>query len=244
MAEDPFSLHLKAIAHNNRAAFLFESGNYVDAISILSAAHKCSMYGLDECVRQSHLPAAAISPLDAFMISTPASQFCTSDSSEDLTEHYSLIHRRAIILPPCLSSDYYSRVMVSAAIIFNLALAHHLFALEQAGSSKLETMFRKALKFYEYSFILLRTHHSKTPSSLLLMATINNSGHIYIMLGEEGHAGTCFQNLLSTLTCLGYWCAGQGRHYYYGGGPALEVFFRTMSQYLVRDGSSRAAAAA
>ena len=82
--EDP-SLHLKAIAHNNHAAFLVEAGNYVDAISILSAAHKCSKYGLDQqCIRQSHLPVTAISPLDAafMLVSAPAAKCCTSSSSE------------------------------------------------------------------------------------------------------------------------------------------------------------------
>lgn len=244
MAEYP-SLHLKAIAYNNHAAFLVETGNYVDAISILSKAHKCSKYGLDQCIRQARLPAvlSIVSPLDAFMASAPpATHQCYSEDS-DKPETYNLIHRRAIQLPPCLSNDYYSRVVVSVAIIFNLALAHHLFALEQApGSSKSETMLRKALKFYECSFIILRAqHHAKTPKgSLLLMATINSSGHIHIILGEEEHAGTCFRNLFSTLTCLGY----RGGQEEGGHGPALEVFFRTTSQYLVRDGPSCPAAAA
>jgi hypothetical protein len=237
IAEDP-SLHLKAIAHNNHAAFLIETRNYADAISILSAAHKCSKYGLNQCIHQSHLPVTAISPLDAFMISASASQFSVNDRSDT---DYSLIHRRAIQLPPCLASDYYSRVMVSVAIVFNLALAHHFLALEQAEGSKSEVLFlRKALKFYEYSFNLVRTQHAKTSSSLLLMATINNSGHIHMILGEEEHAGTCFRNLFSILTCLGYCCyGGHG-----GQGSAVEVFFRTTSQYMVRDGLNCTAAAA
>jgi hypothetical protein len=135
----------------------------------------------------------------------PATHQCYSEDSDTPPETYDLIHRgRAIQLPPCsLSNDYYSRVVVSVAIMFNLALAHHLFALEQApGSSKSETMLRKVLKFYECcSFIILRAqHHAKTPKgSLLLMATINSSGHIHIILGEEEHASTCFRNLFSTL---------------------------------------------
>jgi hypothetical protein len=99
-------------------------------------------------------------------------------------------------------------VTLSAAIIFNLALAHHLYATERERSSESDpslnvTMLEKSVRLYEFAHHLLTRQQGLDLDIVFLMATINNLGHAHKALNASSpKAQNCFQQLMSVLMLL------------------------------------------
>jgi hypothetical protein len=226
-------LHVEAIANNNRGASLLEEGKYGDAVVVLSNAQKFARRGLEKCrqVVGSAPPAnrgvSFCESLDRLMIRKANPQ--SSDEEYGDSHNDGFVYRQPIQIPPSsLSIDCQSSLLVSVAIIFNLALAHHLCGMEY----KEVGVIRKALRLYECSYKLYRSYCqiqeiSLSSSSLLPMAAMNNSGQIHRLLGEDENARCFFQSLFSSLIYIGYCREGRNR------GLDLEGFFQTTSQWIV-----------
>jgi tetratricopeptide (TPR) repeat protein len=92
-----------------------------------------------------------------------------------------------------------SNVAVSFIIVFNLALAHHRFALDQGDKVQL-LLLQKAALLYELSFKLF--HETNLDSVMFIMFCANNLGLIYQQLGENDKADHCFQRVLQTIVFM------------------------------------------
>jgi tetratricopeptide (TPR) repeat protein len=191
---------------NNAGVSLIENGNVKSAIRhFAKALHTSKQFLLDnnseKDVAQS-LP--TIANLDQCMASSkPAPVLMRSvdhDDHENNNGSQGFLYRRAIYIPECIQSDhhYQSRVLISVMIIFNLALAHQLYAMENGMRvSKLH----KASKLYVLAYNL-QSKEQLVGNALFTMATVNNLGLVYQQLNETETAGQCFQHLLSTLMFL------------------------------------------
>jgi tetratricopeptide (TPR) repeat protein len=94
------------------------------------------------------------------------------------------------------SFNYY--VKSSFILLYNLALSHHLSALESNNSRK---RLRKALSLYELAYTLQMTENVQL-TVLQTMAIVNNLGQIHTALENEAKSKQCFQHLLSTIVFL------------------------------------------
>ena len=143
-------------------------------------------------------------------------------------------------------------VMISVAIVFNLALAHHLAAekYDLAGRttavSRSSHFYRKAARLYELGYNVLQEHqgletdgingNTNEPSSspLFIMATMNNIASIYQSLQEYDHSKTMYQQLVATILHMTEYTGGLGT-------SVVEFddgfFFYTISKYLFDDPS-------
>jgi hypothetical protein len=117
-------------------------------------------------------------------------------------EHF--LYRQAIRIPPTmvLESTYRATIMGAPMVLFNLALAHQLFAMEE-GNNRREMLLRKALKIYELGFnMVLQKEYADEPSTMYILATVNNSGLAHQHLNDRHTATKCFKHLMSALMYL------------------------------------------
>lgn len=93
----------------------------------------------------------------------------------------------------------------SFILLYNLALAYHLRALDDDNSSSSSRTLRKAASLYElaYSF---HENEGIQCSVMQIMSIMNNLGHIHTMLDNGSAARHYFQNLLSTIMYVNFTC--------------------------------------
>ena len=129
--------------------------------------------------------------------------------------------------------------MISAIIIFNLALTHHLEALEtqQICNTTVTSTLRKSAKLYQLAFNMLQEVTVQSNNLIFAMATVNNLGLVFEMLEDDDAAHECFEQLLSTLMFL-VDCGDGAAVSKFGNG----VFFRTISHLISRADVAAAAA--
>lgn len=97
---------------------------------------------------------------------------------------------------------------VNCILLFNMALAHHLAALELSvddespmpSTSESSKLFRKALKFYEMSFTLQADLGTLNLTQTL--ALVNNCASIYKRLDKAHRAKRFYQHMLTTLMTM------------------------------------------
>jgi hypothetical protein len=141
---------------------------------------------LDQCMAQRHHRRADI----------------VLQQEGDIEHHF--LYRQAIRIPPTmvLESTHRSAIMGSSVVIFNLALAHQLTAMEE-GNKLRETMLGKALKLYELGFNMVQQkEYADEPNTMYILATVNNSGLAHQHLNDRHTATKCFNALMSTLMYL------------------------------------------
>lgn len=159
--------------------------------------------------------------------------------------------------PLCLSEDadyerYENTVEASVAIMFNLALAHHLNALHGQCFGQQGLMFsspfrtthavstlEQAIALYELAY----TVHMQEDAELSVeftMAIINNLGHIHRLMGDEEKSSQCFRHLLSTIMFLqSYGGANQSSPNNNSSLP--DIFVYSISHLILRETAAAAA---
>jgi hypothetical protein len=87
---------------------------------------------------------------------------------------------------------------VSSVLLYNAALGHHINAVQSGSSRELAS----ALQFYQYAFSLLTGSNNEveTEDVLLLLALINNMGHVYSNTFNLPAADHCMDMLHSFFT--------------------------------------------
>jgi tetratricopeptide (TPR) repeat protein len=190
-----------AVSLNNQAASLLSSPqNYSAALLLLKEAlanMKRTMQaphaGFMNC-RDAETASFEIDLLDCMCRSM--SLTCILDD-----DHTYFMHRQGIFIPLELgnSTGYRERSMISCMIIFNLAIASHLSAVDHAEGDIVSSLHR-ALKLYELAFNLQRQEIGEP--NVFELAITNNVALVHKQLGEEEHAATCFEMVLSTLMYL------------------------------------------
>jgi hypothetical protein len=88
---------------------------------------------------------------------------------------------------------------LSCVIIYNLALAHHLRAMEEQNETSRQSHLHKALTLYEHAHQILVSEDEIHVSLLHSMAIACNLGHVHHMTGNEPASQVYFQHLLSAI---------------------------------------------
>ena len=130
--------------------------------------------------------------------------------------------------------------MVCVAIIFNLALAYQLWAVEEESSLDVaprQSLLRKAIKIYSISQDMLRMAKIED-TDLFVLAMINNQGQARQALGESDIAQVYFQYLLSLLQRV-VSCGDAGRSRL---SDHLEFFFGSTVHFMLLGNITAAAA--
>jgi hypothetical protein len=189
-----------AIELNNTGVSLITSRDYTRAIVPLSNALKimkqcCSMTiedAQDDCCAQQHRRMAS---LDMCIAHTQSE--CLSPKDEN--EHY--MHREAICIPPSFLLDSSQQkqdvpaLLLTAVILFNLALLHQLSA--QDGENH-QAKLTKAAQLYTLVNELQFANRFEN-NVWFAMATVNNLGLVHAQLQDATNANRCFESLLAML---------------------------------------------
>ena len=88
----------------------------------------------------------------------------------------------------------------SGIIIFNLALVYHLRSLSVDQSDR-EKQLRRAQCFYEQAYSL-HLNEKGSVDGIRALASLNNLGHVNILLHNEYNANECWKMLLSLIVYL------------------------------------------
>ena len=125
-------------------------------------------------------------------------------------------------------------VVLASMVLFNLALAYHMFALRNSKELQGEyaSVLFKSAKLYDLAYTVL-TQECIDCGALFMMSTANNLAQVYKAIGDHGKAKKFSQHLLSTLVYLteyGFYDLG-----------AIECFLRSTSHLILQE---RVAAAA
>lgn len=189
---------------NNRAAFCIEAGQFHRAISNLVKAFKissrvetieatcsCKHCSLDECM--------------AFTQKVP--EFKRSLSSRSLSRESSepcdgYVYRRPIqIKPQAMKEGHKMGLTLPLIITFNLALAHHLSAIEDQDFNR--TKLKKVLQLYElaYRWQMDADDHQFTCIRFTMVIS-NNLGEIHRVVKNKSKHVKCLQHLLSTMMVM------------------------------------------
>jgi hypothetical protein len=148
----------------------------------------------------------------------------TSSGPSDLR----FIFHKAFMIP----SQMYSVSEYYVTCMFNLALSHHLLALDGEDANK--SRFFAATRLYELAYTLTLQDCDEI-SELLILAIVNNLGQIHKVNNEDTKANLCFSHLLSTL--MFFLVCGEC-----GGIESLDVFLSSVMNLLLKDALSAPAA--
>jgi tetratricopeptide (TPR) repeat protein len=190
---------------NNHGARYIQVGNYEQAIATLVKALKlweqvavddtctCGSCSLDECIlhttrQDSPFPADGAS----FKSFSHATQLC-----EDMVDSEDrFIYRRPIYASPKFMQQGHSPGMtLSLIIILNLAMAHHLSAMQNQNCRR---RLQKALQLYELAHRLqMEKEDICSPRATMIIA--NNVGEIHRAVDNQSKHAMCLQHLLSTM---------------------------------------------
>mmetsp|Transcript_2880 Transcript_2880/g.5190 ORF Transcript_2880/g.5190 Transcript_2880/m.5190 type:complete len:237 (-) Transcript_2880:126-836(-) len=124
---------------------------------------------------------------------------------------------------------------LSCIILFNMALANHLWALEDVEKEDCalrSKRLKKALKLYEMSFSLQVDYGSMTITSIL--ALVNNSASIYKHFNKVQRANKFYNHMLSSLMAMIE--LGEASEV-----EQLEGFLHNVSKLILRNVAARAA---
>jgi hypothetical protein len=122
-------------------------------------------------------------------------------------------------------SSYDSTVELSVAIMFNLALAHHLNALQMGTIEERNVVLHQAITLYELAYTV-QMQEDLEVSVECTMAIINNLGQIHNLVGNQEKASRCFSHLLSTILLV---------QSYGDAAEQTEVFVRSVSHLILKE---------
>eukprot|EP00538_Stauroneis_constricta_P011711 CAMPEP_0119562504 /NCGR_PEP_ID=MMETSP1352-20130426/20632_1 /TAXON_ID=265584 /ORGANISM="Stauroneis constricta, Strain CCMP1120" /LENGTH=343 /DNA_ID=CAMNT_0007610923 /DNA_START=49 /DNA_END=1080 /DNA_ORIENTATION=+ len=167
----------------------------------------------------------------------PPSQ-CDNDAF--LNKKFSALHRRKrsrpqhfifrnpVEIPPRRS--YYSKIQYAITCMFNLALAHHLWAIDGVDCPQPQHSLDTAKRLYELAYnLMMQPEESDEICVTFSLAIVNNLGYIHRSRGDASKAKRCFEHLLSTLMFFGHSCEG------FDNIDGLDGFFSTVLPLMVKD---------
>lgn len=114
-----------------------------------------------------------------------------------------------------------SGITIAASVTYNLAMATHLWALQEGSTEKL----RMALYYYEIAYRLQEKGEITESSLNMVLSILNNVANIYLVLGHHGISMLFVEELI---TILPY---APKSHHFMGGnnrGITWENIFRIM----------------
>jgi hypothetical protein len=183
--------HRKAIEYNNIGLSFWNSGDGIGAIQFLFTSYRHCKKSLKYADMTVDGNQAAGCSIDEII-------------SRCLQNHFEMqyfgrnVFHRGIRIPTTLETHPHSTVL--QAIVFNLAMVHHLVAKwndSEMDQGLLRTLRSKGIEFYQMGLSL----HDKG-CGMYSIAILNNLGHLYFSLGDEERSMSCFSQMLSIMTRL------------------------------------------
>ncbi len=163
---------------------------------------------------------SAISGSFTFPSENPSRQKTNNLTNDEKLINSGFIYRKCIRVPSSYAYNpgfQRSQVLLTSIVIFNLALAHHIWATQQQEVQEPESMFdstprvsmlKKAVKLYELAIQLQEDHAAtgepESYSKLFFLSCINNLGNTFRLLGDTASSEKIFQHLLTVLMYLNY----------------------------------------
>jgi phosphoglycerate-specific signal transduction histidine kinase len=146
-------------------------------------------------------------------------------------------HQRERHLKNAYQNTITTNATMSTILVFNLAIAHHLMALEvmviQQEEKKAFHFLGKAAKLYDLGLTLVhREHEIYSSSSLFVLASINNMALVHMAMHTNDVANHYLEQLLASLMCV-----------IDGGGNIKFDGFLANTSYLILSAAPPAAAA-
>jgi hypothetical protein len=196
---------------NNRAAFYIETGRYDRAVSKLAKALKltgktdniatcctCKHCGLKECVTFSQRRDSSIADSVASNHRTRRHSLISDVSSEEGYIYRLPIH----VAPQAMQEGHSMGLTLPLIIIFNMALAHHLSAMEEEQLNRKKLS--KVLQLYELAFRWQMEEEDDEQVDCICFTMIisNNLGEIHRAVNDRSKHVMCLQHLLSTMMFL------------------------------------------
>jgi hypothetical protein len=207
---------------NNAGAHQLENGIYVDAIDSFTASLRIVKNALQLAADETTKTTSANCQEDNTeqdspvavprMVAMPVPD--QPQQQEEIVDACSSGNRGLFLKPLRLVEDYTPGyecyepwVEASVAIMFNLALAHHLNSIFGSplssidGGGALTSTLDQTITLYELAY----TVHMQEDSEISVeftMAIINNLGHAHKFKGDEEKSNQCFRHLLSTILFL------------------------------------------
>jgi hypothetical protein len=229
-----------AICLNNHGVSLLQKGCFKDAIATFSSSLKFSKQALQHSSCEEDVDQQPDNGLGIFVCQGPLLYPPPTVDNDD-TGAAKFVFRQPIAISECsYFPSHRTRLSVTSAIVFNLALALHLFALDtrhSGDSSRRNHLLESASTLYEQAYILQQNHGAGdlgTLSLILSMPVLNNLGLVHQHLRNNVRARYYFAQLTTLLVVLH--CHSYDRDGYCA---YIEFFFQTTS-----DSSIAAAAAA
>lgn len=198
------NMYTSAIIENNNGVIAMEAGDY-------ESARMCFRRALNviiEAVRTRQLPPIGRPSLHWSENAPLCSNQRKSLKKEDTAtvSHLPFVYRRAIVIVTDSTHWYdndqqytnmeYNYAEESSAIVFNLALSCHLFALSENRSEILQ----RAVKFYEIANEIRQKNCLHM--DIIDLALINNVGQAQHEFCNYGLACQCFGMMLNRLKVL------------------------------------------
>ncbi|KAL3925094.1 MAG: hypothetical protein SGILL_000633 [Bacillariaceae sp.] len=210
------------IAQNNQSVSLIERGEYEEAIVGFTSSisqwktvihDESSERSLESSTRTADEP--SLPPLDKLMASDGVSCPMTTHiqhQAEDEDEHFEFLYEACILFPLDLDLARCENAFVASVVVFNLALAHQLWARSglietaDAGHDSVNTprkVLVRASHLYDKCFKLAKEYSQYPKGSVLFqLAIANNMGVLYSALDRLESSEKCFQYVLATLMVL------------------------------------------
>ena len=194
---------------NNVGIHMISKGQYESALRVLSkglSLVKQEMMRQEECSKDALEEDDGEAPPGVFLQQLP-------DSAGSLLSSFG-VHGYTFSSPmfiPTLQQGMQSlrdNVKLSFVILYNIALAHHLIAIQDANCTN---KLLKAKSLYELVYSI-QTNEELEISPLQSMAISNNLGQIHLSLGDEDKSRSCFEHLLSAIISVN----ACGEHEYVG----------------------------
>jgi len=196
------------LAHrlNDRGAKQLARGDCEEAISTLVQALKlweqvaddetcmCKSCSLEECIINT-LPDPSSLQQHSSIKSTGICRPSEEDALNDIESEDRFIYKRPIYSSPKFAQRGHSPgITLSLIIILNLAMAHHLSAIQHDHCRK---RLQKALQLYELAHQLQMEEEIYSPRATMIIA--NNVGEIHRAVNNHNKHAMCLQHLLSTM---------------------------------------------
>ena len=188
---------MQSVAYmNNSAVLLIETGHYKEALDNLG---RCLEIVLAEVGNKadSDEKMDGCKPVYSSTDSQDLQARKNASNVESLEPGEDFIYRHPIRANnlPADEGDYN---IMSVIVCFNMALCHHLFAIE-GGPGDYVSLLNSALKLYELAFCMQMNCHMDITFGL---AMVNNCAQIYKAMNQKSKAQQFSQRMLSFLMML------------------------------------------
>lgn len=189
----------RPVLWNNQAIRLIREAKYDSAIQLLSSA----LSSLSALLRDRLEDLEGSIPLnlcstEVKFLSCPSIDPSSVERNESTSANFVIY---PLDFPRDLSLSGQTGEVLSYVVIYNLALAWHLWGHKTPQTNERHMFLEKALNLYRLADGIMRNGRMKAGPSLY-MALVNNMGNVYFCLGNTERANACFQLVLETMMCV------------------------------------------